>query len=459
MLVKSTTKKSYENDFSQGPIFSQIVKFFIPIMLSNMLQIMYNAADQAVVGRFVGSDALGAVGSTSALINLIVCVVMGITIGTSTVVARHFGASNNEAVSRAVHTSIVLAVISGTFIGVVGFVFSRPMLVLMGTQPDVLNDAVLYMKITFAGLPIVAIYNFGSAILRAVGDTRRPMNYLIIAGLINVALNFVFVAGFGMSVDGVALATVISQTFSGFLTIRCLINSDASYKLCIKKLRIHKSECVQIIRIGIPASLQSFMFSVSNTIIQTGVNSISKAAVSGCAAATTVENFVYQAQNSLYHASLTFAGQNYGAKKYDRIRKSIIYCLVIVTVVALALGILVTVFNDELIGIFIDDNPEAVGYAKIKMQMIALPYFICGWMEVFCGGMRGMNRAVPPLVSTVFGVCVLRIGWIYTVFRKYHTAEMLFLSYPFSWLLTAVISGILFIYYLRKNQKEDLKSL
>ena len=339
--------------------------------------------------------------------------------------------------------------------GAVGIIVCRPILILMGTQPEVLDSAVLYMRISFAGFPLVSVYNFSSAVLRAIGDTKRPMIYLIIAGVINVILNLIFVIVLHMSVAGVALATIIAQTVAGFLTVKCLMTDDGAYRLCLSKIKIHKSECSQIVRVGIPAGLQSSMFSFSNIVIQTGVNSISKDAVSGCAAATTIDNMVYQAINSLYHASLTFCGQNYGAKQYERIKKTVLYCTGIVTIVGLAVGTLTYALSEPLLKIFIDDSAEAIAYGKERLRITCLLYFICGFMEVGCGALRGINHALPAFINSVFGACVLRVVWIYTVFRAFPTVSVLFVSYPLAWVVSTVLHFAMFAYFFKKMKNQD----
>ena len=456
MLNKKLTR-SGEVDMCNGPLFSKIVVFFIPVMLTNLLQTLYSAADQAVVGQFAknGADALASIGSTSALSNLILCFVTGLSVGTSSVVARLFGAGNKKAVERAVHTSISLSAILGIVIGILGITLARPLLLLMGTQSDVLDGAVLYMQISFAGLPVVAIYNYGSAILRAIGDTKRPMIYLMIGGLVNVALNIFFVTVFHMSVEGVALATVISQVLSCVLTVRCLVTTDGCYKLCFKKLRIHKQEAVSIIYIGIPAGLQSSLFSVSNVLIQSSVNSISKAAVSGSTAGQAIESFVYMAMNSLYHTSLAFCGQNYGAKKPERIMKSFLYCTAIAVTVGVVFGGLVCLFADPLLGIFLKTNPDAVIYGKQRIMMTCLPYFLCGIMEVGTGVLRAVNKAFHALITTVVCTCVLRVVWCKTVFIMFPSITVLFISYPLTWALTSKINTIMFLSFYKKMKKGD----
>lgn len=455
-MLNTKRSKSGEVDMCNGPLFSKIVAFFIPVMLTNLLQTLYNAADQAVVGQFAknGSDALASIGSTSALSNLILCFVTGLSVGTSSVVARLFGAGNKQAVERAVHTSISISAILGVIIGILGITLSKPLLVLMGTQPDVLEGAVLYMRISFAGLPVVAVYNYGSAILRAIGDTKRPMIYLIIGGLVNVVLNIFFVTVFDMSVDGVALATVISQALSCVLTVRCLVVTDGCYKLSLGKLRICKMEALSILAIGIPAGLQSSLFSISNVLIQSSVNSINKAAVSGSTAGSTIDTFVYMATNSLYHTALAFCGQNYGAKKYDRIMKSFLYCLAIAVGVGMILGGLACLFAEPLLEIFLKGNADAIAYGKQRLFVVCIPYFICGIMEVGTGALRAVNMAVHALVNTVVFTCIFRVIWCNTVFKMFPTISALFISYPVTWALTSITNVIMLLLFFKKTKKK-----
>lgn len=444
-----------EIDMCSGPLFSRIISFSIPIILSGILQMLYNAADQAVVGRFADSDALAAVGSTSALFNLMVCLVSGLAVGTSTIVAKLYGAQDSSSVSRAVHSSIVLAVISSVVMGGVGFIFAKPLLVVMDTDPIVLEEATLYLKILFAGLPAVSLYNFGSAILRAVGDSKRPMIYLMISGAINVLLNLVFVIVFHMRADGVALATVISQLVSAVLTIACLIRVDGNYRLYPKKLKLHKNESFQIARIGIPAAIQTSMFGFSNVILQSAINSLGKDTVSGSAASSTVENISYMAMHAIYLAALSFCGQNYGAKNYKRLLRSLLYCYAIVFVIGIITGGGIYLLRYPLMSLFIKNNPEAIKQGMTRLACVALPYFLCGLMDVGAAALRSINKPIQSLLCSVFCVCVLRVVWVHTVFEAYHTTSVLFISYPITWLLTALLYVGLFTIYFSKLVKEE----
>jgi len=446
-------QKKHEVDMCNGPLFPKIVAFFIPVMLSNVLQIVYNAADQLIVGRFAGSRALAAVGSTSSLINLLVCLLIGLSVGVSSVVARNFGAGNKRSLNRAAHTSVLVSIICGAALGIFGIFFAKPLLKLMGSPDEVINLATLYMQIFFAGLPATALFNFCSAILRAIGDTKRPMIFLIIAGILNVILNLIFVVAFKMHVAGVALATVISQALSAYLTLRCLIKTDESYKINLKELKIHKAEFLQIIQVGIPSSIQSSAFSLANVFIQSAVNSFGEFAMAGCAAAATIENFAYQTMNSLYHTSLTFTGQNYGARKIDRIVKSTLYCTGIVTVIGLFIGFLFNAFSEPLTKMFVD-SPEAISISVERLNILLPTYFLCGIMEVGAGSLRGINKSGLSMIGSLVGACGLRILWIFTIFAAFPTVFMLYIAFPVSWMVTLLFFYIIFFIIIRKLKRD-----
>ncbi len=448
--------KRHSVDMCSGPLFSKIVVFFIPVMLSNILQLVYNAADQIIVGKFAGATSLAAVGSTAALFNLITCLLIGLAVGVSSVTARHFGAGNRGAVSRSVHTSVALSLLIGFILGVLGFVFCKPLLSLMGTPDAVLSKATLYMQILFAGLPFIAAFNFMSAILRAIGDTKRPMIFMIISGVANVLLNLLFVIVFDMDVAGVALATVLSQLLSAVLTLRCLTNTDEVYKLNIKQIKVYKGEFRQIIQIGIPSGIQSAGFSLSNVFLQSAINSFGAPTMTGCTAASSVENLVYQSTNAFYHTSLAFVGQNYGAGQKKRIKKSVLYCMFLAIGIGFAMGMLCTLFSKPLLNLFIDKATDPAFYkealaAGAERMKLTLPiYFMCGVMEVGTGALRAMNRSTISMVFSLTGACLLRIVWIYTAFAANHTIMTLFMSYPVTWSVTSLFLYGAFIYYYRK---------
>lgn len=441
--------KTHEMDMCNGSILPKIIIFFIPVMLANILQLLYNATDQLIVGKFAGSIYLAAVGSTASLTNVIVCLMTGLAVGSSAVASRLFGANNKTSLFRAVHTSMALALICGFGLSIIGIIICKPLLTLMDTPENVLDLAVLYMRIYFAGLPAVAVFNFGAAILRAVGDTKNPMLFITLSGILNVILNYILVKFFKMHVAGVAIATVISQILSATLTAICLIRSEESSKLIIKEIKIYKGELNQIITVGIPASIQSVSFSLSNVFIQSSVNSFGEFAMAGSAAALNSDNIIYQTQNALYHTSLAFCGQNYGAGKKDRIMKSVIYCCTIVVALGITLGGLCLTFGEQLLSLFVD-NKEAIAYGIDRLKITSSTYFTCGLMEVASGALRGIDKSAVSMAISIVGVCVLRVIWVFTIFPLNKTFTTLFLAYPVTWILSGIILYIVFLYYYKK---------
>ncbi|MBO4750739.1 MAG: MATE family efflux transporter, partial [Lachnospiraceae bacterium] len=365
----SKKRKSYEIDMCDGPLLGKIVVFYFPLMLSGVLQLLFNAADVIVVGQFAGDEALAAVGSNSPLINLMVNVFIGLSVGTNVLVSRYYGAGQKKELEDMVHTSVLTAAYSGLFLIFVGFFMAKPALHLMGVPEDVIGLSITYVRIYFAGMPVMMAYNFGSAILRAVGDTKRPLYYLLVAGVVNVILNLIFVIFFHMSVAGVALATVISQALSAFLVLRCLIKTKSDYRLDVRKLKIHKDKLLKMIRIGLPAGIQGALFSLSNVLIQSSVNSFGKIAMAGNTAAGNIEGFVYTAMNALHQTSVSFTGQNYGAKKFDRIKRTLIYCISLVIGVGLVLGNGAYIFGGTLLKLY-TNNPEAIKYGVLRLSVI-----------------------------------------------------------------------------------------
>jgi putative MATE family efflux protein len=444
----------YEMDLCSGSIIRKVISFSIPLMLTGVLQLLYNAADVIVVGQFSGKEALAAVGSTSSLINLLVNVFLGLSVGTSVAVAQSYGAGDTAAVQRTVHTSVALALVSGVGIGTVGFVFARPLLGWMGNPPDVIDSATLYIRIYFLGMPVNMLYTFGAAVLRAVGDTKRPLAFLTVAGVINVLLNLVFVIALRMSVAGVALATIIAQAVSAALVIRCLMHSDGSVHFSPADMRFHRDSLARIIKVGLPAGLQSTMFSISNVLIQSSINTFGSVVMAGNAAAGSLEGFVYTSQNSIYQACLTFTSQNHGAKQYRRVRKVFWVCLVTVLAVGFALGGLFVLLASQLVGIY-NPNPLVIAEGVKRLSIICGTYFVCGVMEVLVGQLRGLGYSIVPAVATLVLVCVLRIVWIYTVFRISPTIETLMWSYPLSWLLAALFHAGTYLTVQRRLPRDD----
>lgn len=446
-------KKSYEIDMCNGPLLGKIFLFAIPLMLSSILQLLFNAADIIVVGRFTGSTALAAVGSTSALINLLVNLFIGVSVGANVLVARFYGARDEENIQQTIHTAVFTAIVGGIVLIFLGVLIAKPMLALMGTPDNVLDQSALYMRIYFCGMPAFMLYNFGAAILRAVGDTKRPLYYLILAGIVNVILNLFFVIVFHMGVAGVALATIISQTISAAFIIRCLIKNEGMCRLCIKNLKIHKDKLIFMLRIGIPAGLQGVIFNVSNVLIQSSINSFGSVVMAGNTAANNIEGFVYVSMNALHQTALSFTGQNMGAGKYKRIDKLLMECVVIVSVIGLVMGNGAYILGDHLLGIYSSDA-EVIKYGLIRLSVVASTYFLCGAMDVFAGAIRGMGYSVLPMTVSLIGACAFRVLWIFTIFKFYHTLMSLYISYPISWGLTVFAH---FICYLIVRKREFAK--
>ncbi len=446
-------KRSYEIDMCNGPLLGKILRFSIPLMFSGILQLLFNAADIVVVGQFVGKESLAAVGSTGALNNLIVNIFLGLSIGSSVLVARYYGAQNWKKVHEVVHTSMLVSAVSGVILIFLGISLASLLLEAMGTPEDVLNQAVLYMRIIFAGMPAMMVYNFGAAILRAVGDTRRPLIFLLIAGIINVVLNLFFVIVFHMGVAGVALATVISQCISAALVVVCLIRSSGPYKLYLKNLSISKGMLLQIAKIGLPAGIQGAVFSISNVLIQSSINSFGSVAVAGNTAASNIEGFVYTSMNSLYQASLSFTSQNIGARKTHRIVPVLLQCLGCVVVIGVTMGTLAYVFGSQLLSIYSSES-EVIEYGLGRLGVICTTYFLCGIMDVTCGSIRGMGYSVTPTIVSLTGACGLRILWILTIFQMNRSLFSLYLSYPVSWAITFAAHMTCFIIFFLRWKKE-----
>lgn len=442
-------KKSYEIDMCSGPLFGKILRFTLPLMLSGVLQLLFNAADIVVVGQYAGKQALAAVGSTSSLINLLINIFIGLSVGACVQVARYYGAKSDRDISETVHTAITLSLICGVFLVFFGFFLSKPLLSLMGTPDDVLDMATLYMRIYFAGMPVIMLYNFGSAVLRAVGDTKRPLYFLMTAGVVNVVLNLFFVIVCKMDVDGVALATVLAQCISAGLILHSLIHTDSSYQLHLKELRIHKTKFLGILRTGLPAGVQGALFAISNVLIQSSINSFGSVVMAGNTAASNIESFVYTAMNSYHHAALSFTSQNMGAKKYDRMGRSLLICLASVTVLGFVAGNLVLLGGNFLVGIYSPD-PEVISYGVLRLHALIRVYFICGLMDTMVGSIRGMGFSVMPMIVSTIGACGLRILWIYTIFAAYPTLEILYLSYPVSWIATTLVHMLCYFYVRKK---------
>ena len=442
-------KKSYEIDMCNGPLLGKILVFSIPLMLSGILQLLFNAADIIVVGRFAGSTALAAVGSTASLINLMINVFVGLSVGVNVLAARYYGAQKEKDIQDTVHTAIMMAILSGLFLVLLGETASRPMLTLMGTPDDVLDQAALYLRIYFFGMPVLMIYNFGAALLRAVGDTRRPLYFLFAAGAVNVMLNLFFVIQLGMGVDGVAWATVISECVSAGLIIRSLMKENGAMKLHLTKLRIVSGKLTQIVRVGLPAGMQGAIFSISNVLIQSSVNSFGSIAMAGNTASSNIEGFVYTAMNAVYQTSLSFTSQNYGAGKMDRVTKILLDCLGLVVLVGVVMGGGAVLLGPKLLQIYSSD-PEVISYGMMRMRIINGSYFLCGIMDTMVGGLRGLGHSVVPMLVSLTGACLFRVVWIFSVFAMHRTVTTLYLSYPVSWIITFTAHIICYIVIRRR---------
>lgn len=448
-------KKSYEMDMCNGPVLGKILIYSIPLMVSGILQLLFNAADVIVVGRYAGSQSLAAVGSTTSLINLLINVFIGLSVGVNVLVAQYYGAKKDKDVNETIHTAVAVSLISGIFLIAVGFFLSRPLLELMGSPDDVIDKSTIYVRIYFAGMPATMLYNFGSAILRAVGDTRRPLYFLCIAGVINVILNLIFVIGFNMDVAGVALATVISQVISAGLVFSCLVKSEGSLKLRIRDLKISRVKLKRIVKIGLPAGMQGAVFSISNVLIQSSVNSFGSTVMAGNTASQNIEGFIYNAMNAVYQTNLSFTSQNFGGKKYKRIGRITVTCLAVVTAVGLAMGLAAYGAGEALLRIYSSD-PEVIRYGLRRLAVFGTTYFLCGIMDTMVGSIRGMGYSVLPMCVSLAGACGFRVIWIFTIFQWNRTLTTLYLSYPASWILTGTVHIICFLVIRKKLPKEDM---
>lgn len=453
----SKQKKNYEMNMCEGPLVGKMLIFTIPLMFSGILQLLFNAADTIVVGRYAGSQALAAVGSTSSLINLLVNMFMGLSVGANILISRYYGAGKEEDIGRTVHTAITVAGIAGVFLTILGNIFAKPLLVLMGSPSDVVELAAVYVKIYFMGMPVFLVYNYGAAILRAIGDTKRPLYYLTTAGVINVILNLVFVIGLDMSVAGVALATVIAQCVSALLLLRCMCRMEGSCRLELKKLGIDKEKAWLLLRHGLPAGLQGSVFSFSNVLIQSSINSFGSVAMAGSSAAANIEGFIYTAMNSFQQTALCFTSQNLGGGKYDRIHKVLRNSILMVAFVGLVMGGGCYLFGERLLGIYSSD-PEVISYGLIRFRWIGIPYFLCGIMDALVGMLRGLGYAVVPMCVSIIGACGFRIVWIATIFQQYHSLDVLFSSYCISWILTGGTHLISFIIVWRRLKRRLLQT-
>ncbi len=444
-----------KNAFLEGPLFRNIVTYTIPIILTSLLQLLFNAADLVVVGQFCGSVSVAAVSATGAITNLIVNLFIGLSVGAGVTVAHAYGCGDERTVHRTVHTAIPAALVSGVILTVVGILFSETFLSWMGTPDNVIGLSALYMRIYFGGIVFTMIYNFAASILRAVGDTKSPLIFLAIAGVVNVLLNVVFVTRFHMNVAGVALATTISQAVSAALVVIALMRRTDACRFHPTKMRFHAKQLKKIITIGLPAGIQGSLFSISNVMIQSSVNSFGDVVMTGNGAAGNLEGFVYVCLNAFHQTAVNFTGQNAGAGNYKRVFRILWICLGSVAVVGLVAGTAVRLFGHQLLSIYINDSEAAIGYGLTRLTYICLPYFLCGLMDVSTGALRGMGASLIPMIISVLGVCGVRIVWIYTVFQlpAYHTPECLYLSYLVSWIVTFLCQLVAFLLVFRNRRR------
>lgn len=429
---------------TEGPVFGKLVLFSLPIILSGVLQLFYNAMDMIIVGRFNGKTALAAVGATGALINLITNSFIGMSLGASVTVSQSIGAGRDNEVRKTVHTAVLLSIVSGIFLAAAGCFLARPMLEAMDTPANVIDQSVLYTQIYFLGMPAMLLYNFESAILRAVGDSRHPMIYLAVSGVLNVFLNIIFVRYLYLGVAGVSAATVISQTLSAVLAARCLMKTDGCWRLEIKKLRIHFDRLWDIIRIGIPAGVQGSMFSLSNVLIQSAINSFGEAVMAGHTAACNIEGFANTAVTGIAQSSMTFVGQNTGARKPERIKKTIMICVLLSVGAAAIICSLINLFHEPLLRLYTNDD-EVIKWGTLRLDIITKTYISFGLMDLFASSQRGMGRSLTPMLVSIAGICGFRILWLYTAFRADPTMLNLYISYPASWVLTGTVHLIFLI--------------
>lgn len=447
-------RQSYEIDMCSGPILGKLLQFALPLMLSSMLQLLFNAADIVVVGRFAGDNSLAAVGSTSSIVQLLCNLFIGLSVGANILASRFYGAGDREAMRQTVHTSILLSLISGILLAVAGFFSARGILSLMQSPPEVIDLAALYLKIYFLGMPANMLYNFGAALLRAVGDTKRPLLFLSAAGIINVALNLLFVIVFHLDVAGVALATIISETVSAALVVRCMMKEDGACHLELRQLHLWRIRVKQILQTGLPAGLQNIMFSLANVAIQSTINSFGPIVVAGNAAAENIEAFVYAASNACYQASLCFTSQNLGAGRLERIPKILIRSQICAALSCTVLGCTAYLFGTQLLGIY-TDSPAVISAGLAHMVIISVAYGICGLMDATVGCLRGIGYSVLPMLTALFGVCGLRLAIVFALFRfpRFHVIQTVFWAYPVSWTVTFLAHLLFFPICFRRVKR------
>ncbi len=453
-FVTKEKDKKYAMDMCEGPILKKMLLFALPLMASSLLQLLFNAADIIVVGRFAGDNSLAAVGSTTSIINLLVNLFMGLSVGANVLVARFFGGKRENDLSATVHTAMTISIISGIVLTIIGISGARVILTLMQTPENVLGLAVVYLRTYFLGMTAMMIYNFGAAILRAVGDTKRPLYFLMIAGVVNVSFNLLFVIVFKWGVFGVGLATTISQVVSATFVVRCLLKEQSGIQLQLKKLRIHKDILMKILQIGLPAGFQGILFSLSNVFIQSSVNSFGATVVAGNSAAANIEGFIYVSTNAFHQAAVSFTSQNYGAKKYDRINRIMFVAQGCTIVMGTIFGVGAVLMGPVLLTLY-TTSAAVVEAGMLRLRIIGATYALCGVMDTMVGSLRGMGYSVVPMIFSLLGACATRILWLATVFQidAFHTIETVYIIYPISWIITSIAHIITFIIVRKKIEK------
>lgn len=453
--MEQKTRKKYEMDMCSGPILRKMIIFAVPLMCSSILQLLFNAADVIVVGRFAGDNSLAAVGSTTALINLLTNLFIGLSVGGNVLVARYYGANQEKDLRDTVHTSIMLSIICGIFLTIVGIAGASKILTWMATPPEVLDKAVLYLRIYFAGMTATMIYNFGSAIMRAVGDTKRPLYFLTIAGILNVILNLFFVIVCKLDVAGVAIATSVSQCVSALLILICLMKNEGALKLELRKLSLNKDKLVRILQIGLPAGIQGTVFSLSNVVIQSSINSFGATVVAGNSAAVNLEGFGYVAMNAFHQAAISFTSQNIGAERYERVNKVVVRAAICAAIVGLAFYGLIFGAGPVLLGLY-TESPEVIAAGMNRVRIVTAGYFVAGIMDVLVGTLRGLGYSVVPMIGSIIGVCGIRLLWIMTIFQipEFHNTFMIYVTYPFTWVVTTLFHFTCFMVIRRKLKKK-----
>lgn len=442
-------------EMSKGNLISQIVKFTIPLILTNLLQQMYVVIDNIIAGKLSGTLTLAAIGATGHLNSLLTNLLIGIGVGVSAVVAQTIGEGKEDKISRTVHTAIGTSIAGGLLISVIGVIFCKPLLSLLGTPVAIIDSSAAYMRVFFSGYVMAAVYNFGAAILRAKGDTKRPLYFLAISGLVKIICSLIFVGIFKLGVRAIAFSSVISYSLSAVLVVLTLMHQDDSSKLYLKKIRIYKAELIRILKMGIPIGIQTSMFSISNVLIQSSINSFGEIAVAGSSAANNINSLLYAILTSMSHTSTIFCSQNFGAKQYDRLLKSLYLCLGFVVVAWVLSGAAMYMFVPQILNMFVSGS-DAIAYGTEIGKVICATYFLCGWMEVVSGGLRAINKSTHAMVSSIVGLCGLRIVWVYTYFAAHRSLGVLYWSYPLSWIVTLLFVTVSFIYCFRKTKKASV---